>query len=165
MLVVMPEQQVGVFVEDDLHACERRVGARQAEHDQVFVTAALEEGRQIGGLAIVKRQEWLQRFMVGKSHHHNRRRCHRLRPGQQGEGLAKLFQPPGQLVNILGRAATVDVEMRGARLQPAPLRERYLVCLAGSGANTDQEHGQNPKRAANHRQATLRRSRRNVTCH
>ena len=50
-LVVMPEQQKGVFVEDDLHSCENRVGVRQGEHDQIFVAAALEKGRQICGPA------------------------------------------------------------------------------------------------------------------
>ena len=151
-LVVTPEQQMGVLVEDDLHFGESRVGARQGEHNQVFVAAAIEEGRQVCGLAPVKRQEWLQRFLIGKSQHHNRRRRHRLCPGQQGVGLAKLLQPPGKFVNILRRAATVDVEMRGARLQPAPLRERNIVRLAGSGANAQrQEHGKNPKRVANHR--------------
>ena len=121
------------------------------EHDQVFVAAALEEGRQIGGLALIKRQERLHCFVVGESHHHNRRGGHRLRSGHEGVSLAKLLQARGKFVNVPGRAATVDVEMRGARLEPLPLHQRKVIRLGGGGAKPRfQKHGQ--KQATNHKQ-------------
>ena len=109
----------------------------------------LEEGRQIGGLALIKRQERLHGFVVGKRHDHNRRGGHRLRPGQEGVSLAKLLQARGELVNVLGRAATVDVEMRGARLEPLPLHERNVIRLGMGRAKSPTPKARPKPKAGN----------------
>ena len=121
--VVAPEQQMGVFVEDDGHVHRGGARFRQGKHDEIFVIAVLKQAGEVFGLAVVERQERFHRFVVGKGHHHNRRRGDRLRSGQQRISFAKFLQLPGDLVDLLRRAATVDVEMRGARLKPLPLHE------------------------------------------
>ncbi len=158
--VVPPEQQMRVFVEDNRHVHRGGARFRQGKHDEIFVIAVLEEAGEIFGLAVVERQERFHRFVVGKGQHHNRRRGDRLRPGQQRKGFTKLLQLPGGLVDLLRRAATVDVEMRGARLEPLPLHQRNVI---GAGRCRREKSGRqrqnkNDKTCAAHepRQSTRR---------
>jgi hypothetical protein len=68
-LIVMPEQQMRIFVINDIHVYKIRIGARQCQHDQVLVAAANEKTGEIGGFALIERQKWLHGFVIGKSHY------------------------------------------------------------------------------------------------
>ena len=68
-------------MEDDLERTGVETG--QGKHNQVLVVAMVEERRQVGGLALVERQERLHCGAVGKGQDDDRRRSNRLRPGEQ----------------------------------------------------------------------------------
>ena len=148
-----------VFVKDDRHVHPGSARVRQGEHDEIFVVAVLEEAGEVFGLAVVERQERFHRLVVGKSHHHNRRRSDRLRAGQKRIGFAKLLQLPGDLVDLLRRAATVDVEMRGARLEPLPAHERSVSRIGCCRRRNSrrQQRGESPKQLTIHEQDDFKR--------
>jgi len=64
-----PEQQMGVFVEDDDMSIEA-APLRQGKHDEIFIIAVLKQAGEVFGLAVVERQERFHRLVVGKGHHH-----------------------------------------------------------------------------------------------
>ncbi len=88
--VVLPEQQVGIFVENGLHGPGIRAGQR--EDNQIFIAAAFKKARQTDGFALVKGQKGLHGGEVGKAQHENRRRSDGLGPGKLGIGIPELFQ-------------------------------------------------------------------------
>src|ERR1051326_2958476 len=114
--IVMAQEQMRVFVKD---AIERfRAVPGNGERDQVFIAAAMKERRQIRRLALIQRKKWFHGWVSGKCHHDNWRRGDGLCARQQRIGLAELFQTPSNSRDLLRGAATIDVEMGGARLEP-----------------------------------------------
>src|ERR1041385_8795052 len=68
--VVVPKQQMSVFMQDGL----QRNGIRQGEHDQIFLTASMEKGRQIRRFATMYRAKGAHRINVGEGDYDDRRR-------------------------------------------------------------------------------------------
>ena len=146
--LIMPQQQVGVFVKNDLEGAGLETGQRQ--HHQVLVAAAAEERRQVGRLALVERQKRLHGGWIGKGHDDDRRRRHRLRSGQPGVSVAKLLEPHGEPGDLLRGAATKDMEIGSAGFEPVPLRQRIITRLAWGRRRQSQQRGGNPKRVPKH---------------
>src|SRR5438034_703263 len=90
--VVVPEQQVRVFMKDRL----QRYRLDQREHDQVFVAAVMEESGEIGRFAIAKGTERADRARIGKGENNNGHRSDGLCAGEQRVGLAELFEAGGE---------------------------------------------------------------------
>src|SRR5438067_488563 len=65
--VIVPEQQVRVFVKDRLE----RYRFDQGEHDQVFVAATMEESGEVGWFAIAKGTERAHRGSIRKGENNN----------------------------------------------------------------------------------------------
>ena len=146
---VMPQQQVSVFVEDNLERARFETG--QGKHYQVLVAAAAEERREVGRLALVERQKRSHRGLIGKGHDDDRRRGDRLRPRQPGIGVAKLLEPHGEPGDLLRGTAAKDLEIGGAGFEPMPLRQRVAARLARRRhGRQSQQRGEEPKRVPKH---------------
>src|SRR5678815_2217863 len=101
----MSEQQVSVFMQDGLQGNR----LRQREHNQIFVTAAMEKRRETCRFAASYREKWLHRGTVWKCQHHNRRRSHSLHPCQGQVGESELLEASCESRNLLCFSAAIDV--------------------------------------------------------
>src|ERR1044071_127234 len=90
--VVVPKQQMRVFVQDGL----QRNRIRQRKHNQIFLTASMEKGGQIRRFTITNRAKWAHRINVREGDYDNRGRSDGLSTGQQGVSQAKLFKAGDQ---------------------------------------------------------------------
>jgi len=132
--VVVAKEEMGVFMEDDVHVW--RIGIGQREDDEVFVAAAREEASEISGLALIEGQERNHVVVIGKRQDDNGRGGGRIFSGEHGVGALKLFEAAHEAIGVGHVAATENVEMGAADDEPGALlkwRGRGVFCLGEGG--------------------------------
>jgi len=115
-MLVMPKQQMGVFVENELE----RLGAAaaQGQDDKIFIAAAAEIGREADRFAFVKWKERDHIAMVGKGHYNYWRRSDRFRARHGGVGLAELLEARDKFCHLLGWPVAESAEMGALKFGP-----------------------------------------------